>query len=111
MEFESLNGYHLSALSDGAMLHERRVFLGLTQKKVADRAGIPFQSYQQFESGRRKIRRASFDIACKVLEALEMDIAAFYHGGYAIGEEIVMIDGVMCFKATGRPVNEEPEEG
>ena len=110
MQFEDLNDYHLIALHDEQMLHERRVFLGLTQKAVAERAGIPLQSYQQFESGKRKIRRASFYIACKVLEALEMDLAKFHHGDYAIGEQIVMINGEMCFKATGKPINEEPSE-
>jgi hypothetical protein len=32
------------------------------------------QQYQKFESGERKLRTASFDIACGVLEALELDI-------------------------------------
>lgn len=110
LEFESLDGFQLVAINDESTLHERRIFLGLTQQTVADRADIPLQSYQQFENGKRKIRRASFQIACKVLEALEMDIAAFYHGDYALGAEITVKDGEMCFKATGKPVKETPSE-
>ena len=70
----------MNQTNDRGSLRDRRIFLGLTQQAVADRAGIPLQSYQHFESGKRHIRRASFQIACKVIEALEMDISAFYHG-------------------------------
>lgn len=72
---------------DHHMLRERRISLGLTQKAVAERANIPLQSYQQFESGRRKIRRASFQVACQVLEALELDITAFLHGDCFVDPE------------------------
>ena len=104
----NMDGFQLVAMNPNQMLHERRVFLGLTQRAVAERANIPLQSYQQFESGKRKNNRASFQIACQVLEALEMDIAKFYHGGYAFGENIIMKNGEICFKASGKPVNEEP---
>ena len=109
------NGFMLVHFDDGAMLREQRVILGLSQQTVADRAGIPLQSYQLFESGKRRIRRASFQIACQVLEALEMDIPAFYHGDTTIGEEVFLKDGDLCYKKTGRPVSEDvvdsvPEE-
>ena len=110
MSDKFFDGFHFVAIDDKAMLHERRVFLNLTQQAVADRAKIPLQSYQQFESGKRKIRRASFQIACQVLEALEMDIAAFHHGDYTIGEEITMKNGEMLFKKTGNPVDAESSE-
>ena len=110
MEEISLDGFQLVALDDKAVLHERRIFLGLTQQAVADRAGIPLQSYQNFESGKRKLRRASFQIACQVLEALEMDIAGFHHGDYVLGEEITVKDGEMCFKKTGKSINKEPSD-
>lgn len=70
----------MNLTNDPGLLRSRRILLGLTQQTVADRAKIPLQSYQHFESGKRNIRRASFQIACKVVEALEMDISAFYHG-------------------------------
>ena len=104
----NLDGYSIAKFKDERMLREHRILLGLTQQAAADRAGIPLQSYQQFESGKRKIRRASFQIACQVLEALEMDLAKFHHGDYSIGEPTFIKDGKTCFKATGKPVDEEP---
>ncbi len=64
---------------DGKILREKRVALGLTQQEVADSADIPLQSYQKFEGGKRQIRQASFDIASRVLDALELDITDFHH--------------------------------
>ncbi len=59
---------------DYLILRERRVTSGLTQQQVADKAGVKLQQYQKFESGERNLRTASFQIACKVLEALDLDI-------------------------------------
>ena len=106
--FNNMDGFQLVAMHDHQMLHERRVFLGLTQQAVANRAGVPLQSYQQFESGKRKIRRASFQIAAQVLEALEMDISKFHHGDYVLGEPVEFRNGGVVFKATGKPIDEEP---
>lgn len=64
------------------ILRERRVILGLTQQQVADKAGIKIQHYQGFEGGQRNLITASFKVACSVLEALDLDIARYYHGGY-----------------------------
>ena len=50
----------------------------LTQKQVADRAGIQIQQYQKFESGERDIANSSFRIACRTLLALELNVEAFY---------------------------------
>ena len=55
-------------------LKEKRVSARLTQQQVADKAGIKLQQYQKFESGERNLRTASFQIACRVLEALDLDI-------------------------------------
>ncbi len=72
------NRLMIAHVHDGAILREKRVILGLTQQAVADCAGIPLQSYQKFESGKRQIRRASYEIACRVLDALEIDVIAFH---------------------------------
>ncbi len=61
------------------ILRESRTLLGLTQRQVAERANIPLQNYQRFECGERDICSASFTIACRVIEALEMNISDFYH--------------------------------
>ena len=68
----------------GSVLREKRLDLRLTQKQVAERSGIPYQSYQKFESGERNIMTCSFQIACRVVEALQMDITKFYHGEYGL---------------------------
>lgn len=61
------------------ILKEKRVTAGLTQQQVADKAGIKLQQYQKFESGERNLRTASFQIACSVLEALDLDIVEYFH--------------------------------
>ncbi len=106
----SLDGFQIGNIDEGSMLRERRVILGLTQQAVADRAKIPLQSYQQFESGKRNIMRASFSIACRVLEALEMNISDFYHGEYAFCEEIFESKEGLRYKKTGKLINEDVEE-
>ena len=88
MENISLDGFQFVYLNDDDILHERRVILGLTQKQVAEKANIPLQSYQRFESGARNIKTASFQIACRVVEALEMNISDYFHGEYVRGEKL-----------------------
>lgn len=72
------------------VLREKRLTSGLTQQQVADRAGIKLQQYQKFESGERNLRTASFQIACKVLEALDLDIVKYFHKEYAWGRRTVL---------------------
>ena len=107
MENVNLDGFCMVHIKPSGALRERRVVLGLTQQAVADRAKIPIQSYQQFESGKRNIRRASFDLACRVIEALEMSPTDFFHGEYTIGEEIYDSDEGLRYKKTGKLTNED----
>ena len=72
---------------DYRILRERRVVSSLTQQQVADKAGIKLQQYQKFESGERNLRTASFQIACRVLEALDLEIVKYFHREYVLGEE------------------------
>ena len=76
------DGNQADQFDTGSMLREWRVVNGLTQQQVAEKAGITQQQYQRFESGSRDLRRCSFQIACQVLEALDIDIVKFYHGQY-----------------------------
>ena len=107
MEEFSLDGFQLINPDESSILRERRVILGLTQKQVAEKAKIPMQSYQRFESGERNIKTASFQMACRVIEALEMDISDFYHGEYVFGEEIFDSKEGLRYKKTGKLVNED----
>lgn len=88
MENISLDGFQFVHLNDDGILHERRVILGLTQKQVAEKAKIPLQSYQRFESAARNLRTASFQIACRVIEALEMNISDYFHFEYFRDENL-----------------------
>lgn len=109
-EFPNIDSFRLVHFDEKEILKEHRIMLGLTQKAAAAKAGIPLNSYQNFECGNRKIRRASFQVVCQVLEALEMDIAGFFHGDYILEEEIFVKDGVRYYKKTGRPVDVEPSD-
>ena len=65
-----------------AVLSERRQMLRMTQQEVADQANITLRQYQRLESGERNILTSSFGLACRVVEALDMDVSKFYHGDY-----------------------------
>ena len=75
-----------------AVLSERRQMLRMTQQEVADRANITLRQYQRLESGERNILTSSFGLACRVVEALDMDVSKFYHGDYYL-EELKTIEG------------------
>ena len=108
----TLKGYrpvHFGSAPWPSILREKRINLRMTQQQVADKAEIKIQQYQKFESGERNIMTCSFQLACRVIEALEMDITDFFHGKYIIGEETYMEDGVLKYTKTGRPVDEDVE--
>lgn len=102
MEELDLSGFTLINLTAASTLHQKRLVLELTQQQVANRAGIDLQQYRKFESGARDIRRASFDVACRVIKALEMDAGKFFDGDYSLGEEIYSENGELKYKKTGR---------
>ena len=111
MASEELKGYHTVHLTPASMLFEWRTTRGLTQTQVAEKAGITQQMYARFESGQRDLMRSSFSTTCKVLEALGMDIASFYHGEYVFGEEVYFDEhGEMRYVKTGRRTYEDPTE-
>ena len=77
-----LGGSQLAEMTMHTVLKEKRLILGMTQKPVADKANLVLQQYQKFESGERSIMNCSFGLACRIIEALNMDICRFYHGDY-----------------------------
>lgn len=103
-----LSGFQTCHLSDDehTILREKRLILGLTQRQVANKVGIVLQQYQKFESGKRNIMTCSFRIACKFIEALEMDITDFYHGKYTIGKEVFFSEEGLRYK---KPKNLPPK--
>ena len=110
MEKFSLDGFQLVHLDNKNILQERRVILGMTQKQVAEKAKIPLQSYQRFESGDRNIKTASFQVACRVLEALGMNIASFFHDEYVLGERLLDSKEGLRYEKTGKLINEDVVE-
>ncbi len=116
MDKTDMTGFKLCHLDDDmhSVLYEQRIVHRLTQKQVAERAKITLQQYQKFESGARNIMTSSFRIACRVIEALGMNISDFFHGEYVIGEEVYFVGKKIYYKKTGRPVSEDvadEEEG
>ena len=113
MEFENLDGYqiaHAQRNPSAAILREQRITQKMTQVQVAEKAKITLQQYQKFENGSRNIRTASFQLACRVLKALNMDIERFFEGGYCIGEEIYAEDGKLKYKKTGLDIHDDMED-
>ena len=77
-----LDGFQTIIPTAAAVLSEKRQMLRLTQQEIADRAKITLRQYQRLESGERNILTSSFGLACRVIEALDMDVSKFYHGDY-----------------------------
>ena len=67
-----LDGFQTIIPTAAAVLSEKRQILRLTQQEVADRAKITLRQYQRLESGERNILTSSFGLACRVIEALDM---------------------------------------
>ena len=65
-------------LDDAGVLRQRRRQLGLTQKQVAEYAGIQVKQYQRLESGERDILNASLRIALPVCAVLKLDPYEFF---------------------------------
>ena len=84
-----LDGFQTIIPTAAAVLSEKRQILRLTQQEVADRAKITLRQYQRLE---RNILTSSFGLACRVIEALDMDASKFYHGDYYL-EELKTIEG------------------
>ena len=105
----SFDGYCLAHIKANSILREKRLVLGLTQQQVADKAKINYRQYQKFESGERNIMTASFQLTCRVIKALNMDIEKFYNGDYTLGEPLAETPNGLVYASTCRPFNKEVE--
>ena len=52
-------------------------------------------------------KRVILGLACRVIEALGMDITDFYHGKYAFGEEVYSSPEGLRYKKTGKFTSED----
>lgn len=107
MELSGYSTIHMGKKND--LLREKRVVLGLTQQQVADKAKVSLQAYQKFEGGQRNIKTASFQVACRVIEALGMDISKFYHNEYIFGEKKYLTPEGWRYEKTGKLETEDVE--
>jgi len=57
-----------------SILKKRREELGYTQQQIADIASMDIRLYQRYESGERKISRASFRIGVAIADVLKLDV-------------------------------------
>ena len=91
MEYTDLSAYQIVHMDNkkGSILKKKRIVQNLTQQQVADKAGIKLQQYQKFESNDRNIMTASFQLACRVIEALGMNVSDFFHGNYVIEKKSI----------------------
>ena len=85
-------------LFEDSILRRTREKLGLTQEQVAELANIHPYQYQRFESGNKDLSSSSFQIACRVLNALQLDISAYWRGDYVFSEETVEFDQLIFEK-------------
>ena len=60
--------------TEGSELARRRIALGLTQKQLAERAGVRYQAISNFETGWRSILSCSVSTALKLARALDCTI-------------------------------------
>ena len=88
-----LDGFQTIIPTAAAVLLKKRQMLRMTQQEIADRAKITLRQYQRLESGERSILTCSFGLACRVIEALDMDVSKFYHGDYYLEEEVKTMRG------------------
>ena len=80
--------WQLMRVDERWIIKDFRDKLGLTQQQVADKAKIHLRQYQRFEAGERNLSSSSFNIACRVIEALGLDITKYHHGDYILGDEV-----------------------
>jgi len=79
-------------------------------EKKADEARTDFHRPSRILNRKQKnIMTCSFQMACRIIEALEMNISDFYHNEYIIGEEIYMDSEGEKYKKTGKLISEDVE--
>ena len=59
--------YKSGSLVIGAKIKERRKFLKMTQRELADAIAVTFQQVQKYENGQSKISMSTFILICSKL--------------------------------------------
>ena len=59
--------------SEGQIIRDRRIELGLTQEQAAMELGISLQQYQRYEYGERRFSNCPMRIGLRICAVLELD--------------------------------------
>ena len=70
------------AYADYEVLKLQRESLSMSQRQVADSAGIQLRQYQRFESGERSMSSASLRIGLSICDVLKLDPHRFISSAY-----------------------------
>ena len=61
----------------GARMRERRIALGLTQQRLAEKVGITYQQAHKYETGANRLSAGRLH---ELAQALEVDVGYFFEG-------------------------------
>ena len=80
------NGPYMKASNNESesFLKTRRIELRMTQKEVAEKAGIMTSQYSRIESGDRELSSASFMTAYGILKTLGFDADEYYNQEFKV---------------------------
>lgn len=70
----------------GEMLRERRINLGLSQQKLAEKVGVTFQQVQKYERG---VNRVSASRLQQLSNALEVSVGYFFDNDNVTGKKAI----------------------
>jgi transcriptional regulator with XRE-family HTH domain len=71
------NGIHPTDKHVGQRVRMRRLLLGLSQTKLADRLGLTFQQVQKYEKGTNRISASRLQ---RISQILQVPVAFFFEG-------------------------------
>lgn len=80
-------------MTTGEKIRKRRIRLGLTQKQVADKIGVRYQTLQFWETGKRKPKINNLK---KIADALEMDLMELCDASKRMADPSSDYFGTVC---------------
>ena len=81
-----------------------RIYLGMSQREVAEKLGMYLSVYQKYENIPGYVMHASFSRVCRIMELLNLNPNKFFMGQYELNE--VGFE-VVSRGTTGEPTNEQ----
>ena len=81
-----------------------RIYLGMSQREVAEKLGMYLSVYQKYENIPGYVMQANFFRVCKILELMQLNPNKFFMERYELNE--VGFE-VVSRRTTGEPTNEQ----